>query len=377
MSPEQFDDEDPSASMDVYGLGATIYYALTGKHPFDATALRKLILQKDKGCPDVSKLGLSDGIAEGLALSLHPDSGSRPKSCGALIALMRGVGRKKTEPSAPLPPPAPTKPVVPAEQTPVATAEVKPAPKPAPAAVAAASSLVLPNELTNSIGMKFRLIQPGTFMMGSPAHQVTLTKQYYMGNYPVTQSEYARIMGSNPSRFKGDCHPVEQVSWEDATAFIQKLNGLPEERAAGRVYRLPTESEWEYACRAGSSRAYCFGEDEARLGEYAWYGANSGRKTHPVGQKAPNAWGLYDMHGNVWEWCSDWYGDYPSGSVRDPKGPSTGSYRVNRGGSWYDEAAHCRSADRNRNVPSNRYYSLGFRLALSSLGTSPAAERER
>jgi formylglycine-generating enzyme required for sulfatase activity len=247
-------------------------------------------------------------------------------------------------------------------------------------------SLVLPEELTNSIGMKFRLIQPGTFMMGSPAseagrdsnerqHQVTLTQPFYMGIYPVTQSEYARIMGSNPSYCKGDRHPVEKVSWEDATEFIQKLNGLSEERAAGRVYRLPTESEWEYACRAGSSTAYCFGEDEARLGEYAWYGKNSGNKTHPVGQKAPNAWGLYDMHGNVWEWCSDWQGGYPSGSVTDPTGASTGSYRVLRGGCWSNEAASCRSAFRLRFVPSDRYSPLGFRLALSSLGTSPVAER--
>ncbi|MFZ4082964.1 MAG: SUMF1/EgtB/PvdO family nonheme iron enzyme, partial [Pirellula sp.] len=386
MSPEQFDDEDPSASMDVYGLGATIYYALTGKHPFDATALRKLILQKDQGCPDVSKLGLADGVVEGLELSLHPDSGSRPKSCGALIGLMRGVGRKKTEPSVPLPPPAPSKPVVPAEQRPVVTAEVKPAAK--PAAPEASRSQAVPAEQTNSIGMKFRLIQPGTFMMGSPEseagryrdegqHQVKLTKQYFMGIYPVTQSEYQRIMGSNPSYFKGDRHPVEQVSWVDATEFIQKLNGLPEERAAGRVYRLPTESEREYACRAGSSTAYCFGEDEARLGEYAWYDSNSGNGTQAVGQKASNAWGLYDMHGNVWEWCSDWHGDYPSGTVTDPTGPSTGSFRVNRGGGWSNEAAYCRSANRDGYGPSFRYYHLGFRLALSSLGTSQAAERGR
>jgi formylglycine-generating enzyme required for sulfatase activity len=375
MSPEQFDDEDPSASMDVYGLGATIYYAVTGSHPFDATSIRKLLLQKDKGCPSVSKLRLPDGIAEGLELSLHPNSRSRPKSCGELMGLMRGVGRKKTEPSAPLPPPAPSKPVVPAEQTPVATAEVKPAAK--PEAPEASRSQTVPNELTNSIGMKFRLIQPGTFMMGSPVHQVTLTKQYSMGIYPVTQSEYARIMGSNPSRFKGDRHPVEQVSWEDATEFIQKLNGLPEERAAGRVYRLPTESEWEYACRAGSSTAYCFGEDEARLGEYAWYGKNSGNKTHPVGQKKPNAWGLYDMHGNVWECCSDWFGEYPSGAVTDPTGASTGSSRVRRGGGWNFGAANCRSASRYWYDPSIRDDERGFRLALSSLGTSPAAERGR
>jgi formylglycine-generating enzyme required for sulfatase activity len=386
MSPEQFDDEDPSASMDVYGLGATIYYAVTGSHPFDATSIRKLLLQKDKGCPSVSQLRLPDGIAEGLELSLHPNSGSRPKSCGELIALMRGVGRKKTEPSAPLPPPAPTKPVVSAEQKPVVTAEVKPAAN--PAAPEASRSQTVPNELTNSIGMKFRLIQPGTFMMGSPAswwggrgderqHQVTLTKQYSIGIYPVTQSKYQRIMGSNPSYFKGDRHPVEQVSWEDATEFIKKLNGLSEERTAGRFYRLPTESEWEYACRAGSRRAYCFGDGEARLGEYAWYKSNSGNGTQEVGQKAANAWGLYDMHGNVWEWCSDWKGDYPSGTVRDPKGPSTGSFRVSRGGSWGLEAALCRSAFRNGCGPSFRNGLLGFRLALSSLGTSPAAERGR
>jgi formylglycine-generating enzyme required for sulfatase activity len=297
---------------------------------------------------------------------------------------MRGVGRKKTEPSAPLPPPAPSKPVVPAEQTPVATAEVKPAAK--PEAPEASRSQTVPNELTNSIGMKFRLIQPGTFMMGSPEselgcrsnerqHEVTLTQPFSMGIYPVTQSEYARIMGSNRSYFKGDRHPVEQVSWEDATEFIQKLNGLPEERAAGRVYRLPTESEWEYACRTGSSTAYCFGEDEARLGEYAWYDSNSGGKTHPVGQKKPNAWGLYDMHGNICEWCSDWYGDYPSGAVTDPTGPSTGSYRVFRGGSWGVLDVYCRSAFRFRFDPSDGYFHLGFRLALSSLGTSQAAER--
>jgi formylglycine-generating enzyme required for sulfatase activity len=312
-----------------------------------------------------------------------------------LIALMRGVGRKReearvsqAEPSAPEPTPAPSKPVVPSGQKPIVTKEVKPAAKNAPAAVAATRSLVVPKELTNSIGMKFRLIEPGTFMMGSPEseagrgsnerqHQVTLTQPFYMGIYPVTQSEYQQIMGSNPSRFKGERHPVEKVSWEDATEFIKKLNGLLEERTAGRFYRLPTESEWEYACRAGSSTAYCCGDGEARLGEYAWYYGNSGRKTHPVGQKAANAWGFYDMHGNVWEWCSDWYGDYPSGSVMDPTGASTGSFRVYRGGCWYFVAAYCRSAFRNGLGPSFRYDFLGFRLALSSLGTSPAAERGR
>jgi formylglycine-generating enzyme required for sulfatase activity/predicted Ser/Thr protein kinase len=412
MSPEQFDDEDPSASMDVYGLGATIYYALTGKHPFDATALRKLILQKDKGCPDVSKLGLADGIAEGLELSLHPNSGSRPKSCGELIALMRGVGRKKTEPSAPLPPPAPSKPVVPAEQKPVVTAEVKPAAK--PAAPEASRSQALPEELTNSIGTKLRLIQPGTFMMGSPAseagrgrdegqHQVTPTKQYYMGIYPVTIGDFkrfvdkvgyktegeqdgkgayvwtgkewvqdAKITWRNPGFTQTAQDPVVCVSWNDAESYCQWVSEVE-----GKSYRLPTESEWEYGCRAGSRTAYCFGDGEARLGEYAWYDSNSGNKTHAVGQKKPNAWGLYDMHGNVWEWCSDWYGEYPSGAVTDPTGASTGSSRVLRGGGWYYAAAGCRSAYRRGSGPSDRDNDLGFRLALSSLVTSPAAERGR
>jgi formylglycine-generating enzyme required for sulfatase activity len=412
MSPEQFDDEDPSASMDVYGLGATIYYALTGKHPFDATALRKLILQKDKGCPDVSKLGLSDGIAEGLALSLHPDRGSRPRSCRALIGLMRGVEWKRTEPSVPPPPPAPSKPVVPAEQKPVLTAEVKPAAK--PAAPEASRSQAVPNELTNSIGMKLRLIQPGTFMMGSPEseagrdsderqHQVTLTQPFYMGVYPVTVGDFkrfvdkvgyktegerdgkgaygwtgkewkkdAKITWRNPGFTQTDQDPVVCVSWNDAQSYCQWLSEVE-----GKSYRLPTESEWEYGCRAGSSTAYCFGDGEARLGEYAWYDSNSERRTHAVGQKKPNAWGLYDMHGNVWEWCSDWHGEYPRGAVTDPTGASTGSYRVFRGGSWCNGAALCRSALRSWYVPSDRFNGLGFRLALSSLGTSPAAERGR
>ena len=226
--------------------------------------------------------------------------------------------------------------------------------------------------------MEFRLIEPGTFMMGSPEneagrydkdetqHRVTLTKPYYLGVYEVTQDEYERLMGINPSDFKDKRNPVENVSYDDAIAFIKRLNDLPEEKAAGRSYRLPTEAEWEYASRAGSSTAYCFGDDETRLGEYAWYYKNSGSTTHPVGEKRPNGWGLYDMHGNVWEWCNDWYGEYPSGSVTDPTGASSGSLRVYRGGSWDSLAAGCRSAFRLRFVPSLRCNDLGFRLVLSS-----------
>ncbi|MCG2759234.1 MAG: formylglycine-generating enzyme family protein [Desulfobacteraceae bacterium] len=225
-------------------------------------------------------------------------------------------------------------------------------------------------EFVNSIGMKFVLIPAGSFMMGSPSseperdsdenqHRVTLTKGFYMGVTEVTQGQWREIMGSNPSNFKGDNLPVEQVSWNDCQEFIRKLN-LQE---GGNKYRLPTEAEWEYACRAGSTSRFCFGDSDGSLEQYAWYNSNSSNKTHPVAQKKPNEWGLYDMHGNVWEWCQDWFGDYPSGHVADPDGPSSGSFRVRRGGSWFSYAGVCRSASRHDGTPGGRGGHLGFRLA--------------
>jgi formylglycine-generating enzyme required for sulfatase activity len=221
--------------------------------------------------------------------------------------------------------------------------------------------------------MRFKFLPGGRFRMGSesgdsderPVHDVTLTPAFYMGVYEVTQEQYERVMGKNPSHFKGSNNPVEMVSWDDAVEFCRRLSALPEEKVAGRVYRLPTEAEWEYACRAGTDTAYSFGDDENELGECAWSRDNSGSTTHPVGKKKPNAWGLYDMHGNVWEWCSDWYGDYPSGSVTNPSGASSGSSRVYRGGSWGAYAGHCRSAYRDYGfTPDGRRNSLGFRLVL-------------
>ena len=153
--------------------------------------------------------------------------------------------------------------------------------------------------------------------------------------------------------------PVEQVSWDDAQEFLAKLNLMEKID----TYRLPTEAEWEYACRAGSTTRFCFGDKEEKLGEYAWYGDNSEGKTHPVGQKQPNAWGLYDMHGNVWEWCQDWYGDYPAGPVTDPRGPDAGEYRVLRGGSWDNDTRNLRSAVRNYYYPDYRSDIIGFRVA--------------
>jgi formylglycine-generating enzyme required for sulfatase activity len=157
------------------------------------------------------------------------------------------------------------------------------------------------------------------------------------------------------------------VSWDDAVEFCRKLSALPAEKAAGYVYRLPTEAEWEYACRAGTRTKYSFGDDESELGDYAWHASNSGNTTHPVGGKKPNPCGLYDMHGNVWEWCQDWHGDYPSGAVTDPTGPSSGSYRVLRGGSWNYFSEDCRSAYRYWYTPDYRGLNLGFRVLRSSV----------
>jgi formylglycine-generating enzyme required for sulfatase activity len=228
-------------------------------------------------------------------------------------------------------------------------------------------------------------IPPGAFTMGSPGSeedryddegpqtQVTITRGFWLGRYEVTQGEYGAVMAGNPSYFGGDTNrPVEQVSWYDATNYCATLT--ERERAAGRlpagyVYRLPTEAEWEYACRAGTATRFSYGDDPgyAQLGNYAWYWNNSDRTTHAVGLKFPNPWGLYDTHGNVWEWCLDWYGTYPGGSVIDPKGPDTGSFRVFRGSCWGDGGRDLRSAERSDNYaePFGRNPKIGFRAVLA------------
>ena len=255
-----------------------------------------------------------------------------------------------------------------------------------------AKYLHVPVVQTNSIGMKLVLIPPGEFQMGSPKelieeelrlhgddgwyrdhlpgegpqHRVRITKPYWLGATDVTQEEYQRVMGSNPSKFQGDPkRPVEQVSWDDAVEFCRRLSELPGEKAAKRRYGLPTEAQWEYACRAGTTTRWYSGDDEARLGDVAWFNRNAGGQTHPVGQKRANAWGLYDMHGNVWEWCQDWYDEdyYAKSPTDDPAGPPGGSYRVVRGGGWDYPAWYCRSAYRNNFGPGYRYYGLGFRVS--------------
>jgi len=231
------------------------------------------------------------------------------------------------------------------------------------------------------VDVKFRWCPPTGakgFMMGSPTtekdrdsdetqHKVVLTKGFWMGETEVTQGVWKAVMGSNPSSFKkGDDYPVETVSWNDVQEFIKKVNQsgkLPK----GMKAVLPTEAQWEYACRAGSTGAYA---GSGRLDDMGWYndeGWYEKGSTHPVGQKKANAWGLKDMHGNVWEWCSDWYGAYPRGVVTDPTGASGGSFRVLRGGSWEFPARACWSAVRYGNTPGYRDFGLGFRLSLQSV----------
>jgi formylglycine-generating enzyme required for sulfatase activity len=250
-----------------------------------------------------------------------------------------------------------------------------------------------PEQITNSIGMKLVLIPAGEFLMGSPdsdqyarddekpQHQVQITRPFYLGVTQVTQGQYRGVTGENPSLFKGsDDLPVEKVSWNDAIAFCNKLSeleglkpyyqsgaGVP---SGGDGYRLPTEAEWEYACRAGTTTRYSFGDDEASLAEFAWFDANSSGKTHPVGQKRPNTFGLYDMHGNVWEWCWDGFGKdfYRQSPVVDPAGPLQASSRVIRGGGWVNVPRSARSASRGGPAPDYRISYLGFRLARGQSG---------
>ena len=211
---------------------------------------------------------------------------------------------------------------------------------------------------------------PGTFMMGSPEdeedreddevqHKVTLTKGFWLGKYPVTQAQWESVAGSNPSiAKKGYNYPVDSVSWNDCYSFIEMINSQSNLNA-----RFPTEAEWEYACRAGSGKAYSGTGD---LDEMGWYSVNCDAGTHPVGKLESNGWGFYDMHGNVWEWCADWYGSYPTNAVTNPKGPASGDDRVLRGGGWLYRASDCRSANRYAIRQNDRDCYFGFRLCCSA-----------
>ena len=244
----------------------------------------------------------------------------------------------------------------------------KPKPKPTPRVTASYQNEVL---RVGNVSYRMKYVSGDTFTMGAtsemenpydfekPTHQVTLSS-YYIGETEVTQALWKAVMGSNPSAFKGDNLPVEKVSWNDCQTFISKLNAL-----TGKRFRLPTEAEWEFAARGGNQSRHTQYSGSSRIDDVAWYDGNSGSKTHPVKTQQPNELGIYDMSGNVYEWCQDWYGSYSSYAQTDPTGAGSGSYRVIRGGSWYGSPRYCSSSNRVCITPGYLINDLGLRLVLS------------
>ncbi|MFH0965578.1 MAG: bifunctional serine/threonine-protein kinase/formylglycine-generating enzyme family protein [Planctomycetota bacterium] len=425
MSPEQAAGElDVDARSDLFSVGTILYEMLTGLLPFNATSAYERmhkVMEVDPAPVRSLSPSVPDKLSRIVERAMQKDIHARYQTAGdfeqdlshflgeappkrkrskphkwvvtvvviAAIAVVLLFSLKRPDkPARPQPRPAsevaavpPARPDETASDAPEKTASpppawrrigevkvpvgfrVKPDTQPEPY-TNTGWALEVVHEKT---GVEMVFIPAGDFEMGSPspggvrqsdenpAHTVRITRPFYMGKCEITQEEWTRVMGSNPSHFKDNRSPVESVSWNDCQTFC-KRTGL----------RLPSEAEWEYACRADTTWAYCFGDDPGDLGTHAWYTDNSGGSTHPVGEKRPNGWGLHDMHGNVWEWCADWWGDYYySQSPReDPHGPSSGECRVLRGGSWNNNSWHCRSAFRFRNAPtfSNPSYG-GFRVA--------------
>ena len=367
---------------DIYALGATLYKLVTGNTPPEATAM-----PKDAVLPYPDDI--SAPVRKAITAAMQSHKEDRPARVEDFLQLLHSQPKPKPIPR---PKPKPDDDTTDIEEKPeVILVETGPKPvyDPEPeqtrlnwlpwvvgvavAAIAFVVVMLIPRTdpdyvLNNPPEMVY--VEGGTFTMGAtseqgsdaldgekPAHSVTLDG-YYIGKYEVTQKLWKAVMGSNPSDFKGDNLPVENVSWDDVQEFLRKLNAM-----TGKNYRLPTEAEWEFAARGGnSSRSYKYCGSNS-LGSVAWYYDNSGDRTHAVGTKSPNELGIYDMSGNVWEWCQDWYGSYNSSPQRNPKGPNSGSYRVYRGGCWCNYAWSCRVSNRNYFPPDNRSY-LGFRLAL-------------
>lgn len=240
--------------------------------------------------------------------------------------------------------------------------------------------------ITNSVGIVLTLIPAGSFFMGGTKdrsrandgrmgslldgkpHRVTISKAFYLGTHEVTNHQWKQVMGHTPSKYKEDDLPVENITREEGIKYCNQLSDMPEERKLGRVYRLPTEAEWEYACRAGGGADYSFGNDDSRLVEFGWFSRNSGGKTHPGGLKRPNSWGLYDVHGNVQEICSDWYGEYSGKATTDPTGPVGGSFgmasaTVCRGGAYNSQQNECRASFRRSTE--SRDYTVGLRVVMT------------
>jgi formylglycine-generating enzyme required for sulfatase activity len=244
----------------------------------------------------------------------------------------------------------------------------------------AAQAQAKASAVAGKLGLEFVLIQPGTFVMGAeptlerftsyalPKHQVTITKAFMIGKYEVTQRQWNAVMSRNPSKFKAPGNPVDTVTWDKAQEFVDKLN----EMEGRRIFRLPTEAEWEYAARAGTETVFPFGNAALPLGDYAWFTNNSGLTTHPVGQKRPNPWGLYDILGNVREWTSDWMSPYDDQPAVDPKGPETGTARIARGGAFNFIDLNCGVSRRVAYAPDSRQNFLGLRLVMDLEPDPPA-----
>jgi len=318
MSPEQLQNKRLDARSDIYAFGCLLYELLSGHPPFWSGAIYEQHLHAEP-----MPLGnVPDHVGAAVMRALAKAPSERFDSCEALVSGLLS------------PPPDPVVPET------------------------------LELDCGSGVTIKLALVPKGDFLMGSgeygdekPPDRVKITRPFYIGVYPVTQAQYRAVTGNAPSKFKGDSNPVQNVSWYEAEAFCGALSAR-----AGRSVRLPTESEWEYACRAGTTTRYSFGDDEAMLGRYAWFRDNSDGKTHPVGQKQPNAWGLYDMHGNVWEWCSDWV--YPGYEEACLQGPAYCGCCVVRGGCWSNDWCECNSTRRPLGVPESGGDGSGFRVVV-------------
>ncbi|MEZ5594077.1 MAG: bifunctional serine/threonine-protein kinase/formylglycine-generating enzyme family protein [Gammaproteobacteria bacterium] len=338
--PEQQGDTrygPPGPKSDLYAFGVTLYRLISGQ---------------SAGKPHPRYLRQHEGLHDLIFDCLLDDPAERPESAEFIAAALRGFAQPAVTEQAASKPTAP----------PVATRT-----KPTEPTAGFRDPLK-----DGSQGPALVYLPGGTFTMGDdnsdfssvkPAHQVTLDA-FYIGQYPVTFDDYDRFCTATGRKKPEDEHwgrgfqPVINVDWDDASGYCEWLS-----EQTGQHYRLLTEAEWEYACRAGSIGKYCFGDNQRDLGAYAWFGENSGGKIHPAGEKRPNAWQLYDMHGNVWEWVQDWYGEYSQSAQNNPSGPASGFNRVIRGGSWFNVAGNCRSAFRSSWLPGYRSYDLGFRVA--------------
>jgi formylglycine-generating enzyme required for sulfatase activity/tRNA A-37 threonylcarbamoyl transferase component Bud32 len=422
LAPEQaLNSRRVDIRADLYSLGCTFYYLLTGKVPFPVeSALEKLANHRweepeplEKVRPGVP-LAIA-GVVRKLMAKKPEDRYQTPAALAAELAAIIGSMTPTRPEAIPTALPVTAATAAPAEpriDIPATRADfslyqprfVHPrllalgavvillggvlllheilSSGSSPTTAEKTSATPLPTSFTNSVGMSLVLIREGTFRMGSPEtepgrrddegplHEVTISKPFYAGAHLVTQKQYQEVMGINPALYAegqggGATHPVEQVSWAEALAFCQTLSERTAEKRENRQYRLPTEAEWEYCCRAGSKTAYCFGDATNQLQMFAWYGRSVEEgATRPVGQSKANPWGLYDVHGNVWEWCQDWYeATYYQRSPRvDPPGPSSGTAKVCRGGSWENGALDLRSARRSSAPLRETFRHTGFRV---------------